>query len=79
MPKYVRVGNRILNLELVVSAQFVPPNSDINKGVLTLHFLNPDAMLVLFSDEADRVWHLLNSGALNITPRQTSNSEAIAT
>ena len=78
MPKYIRVGNRVINLELLVNAEFVPKGSINNQPILILYFSNPEAGIQLFGDVAEQTWHLVSHAALNITPVENMKSEAIA-
>lgn len=78
MPKYIRVGNRAFNLELLLCVEFVPKSDTNRSSVLLLYFSNQDASTQLYGNEAEQVWHLISHGALNVTPSETKQEESVA-
>lgn len=78
MDHYIQMGNQIINLELVTNVYFVPKTPDVNRSVLTLFFWNSAAGTNLYDAEAEQLWYFLSHAAINVTPAQTTEDEAIA-
>lgn len=71
MSKFIRVGNQVINLELITNAY-----KDIEDGqtVVSLFFNGPDrASIVLYSDEAEQFWDSLVKSNLELTSKNVYN------
>lgn len=62
--RFVRVGDRVVNLLLITNAVFYP-STDATSASLVIHFSGESAM-ALGGDEAEALWRLLKAGALRI-------------
>lgn len=78
MDHYIQIGNQIINLELLTNVHFVPKVSDLNRSLLVLYFGNSEGGTQIYDIEAEQLWRFLSRSALNITPVQTAEDEAIA-
>lgn len=57
--RFVRVGDRIINPNLITNAVFCPA-SDATAATLAVHF-SGESVMVLAGDEAEGLWQILNT------------------
>lgn len=77
MDHYIQIGNLIINLGLLTNVFYVPKNPELKTSLLVLYFANSEAGTQLNGAEAEQLWHFLRRSALNLTPVQTAEEEAI--
>lgn len=78
MSKFIRIGNRIINVQLITDAIFDPksPEND-NQPKLDVYLSDDRGSAEFDSLEAKQLWRYLNDMSLNITPLDIQD-EAIA-
>lgn len=70
--RFVRVGDRVINLLLMNKAEFCPA-TDASPATLIAHF-SGEGVIALGGDEAEALWRLLKDGALRV-PLEKVNAE----
>lgn len=66
MPKFAQVGNRIINLELITNAVYVPPQTDESKSYLIVFFARSDGSEIFREAEADQLWRVLKDASFRV-------------
>ena len=66
MPKFVQIGNQIINLNLITNATYVASQTNESKSFLFVFFANSNTAEQFTESQADQLWELLKDVSFRI-------------
>jgi hypothetical protein len=66
MPRFAQVGNRIINLELITNAMYVPSETEESRSFLFIFFANANAAEQFTEEQADQLWRVLKDASFRV-------------